>query len=66
MTNAIVPKDRCIYGWCRARNLCKGEHCVGARLLVKDGYVIEGGAMRDATEEERERFTKHIRQPEGA
>ena len=31
------PRESCVYGHCKARNLCKGSHCVGYSLLVTEG-----------------------------
>jgi hypothetical protein len=45
-------QDGCIYGTCRARNLCKQGFCVGANLK-KDGYVMENGEMREMTDSEK-------------
>jgi hypothetical protein len=49
----LIPKKLCIYGQCKAVNLCKGEYCVGASLLIYDNYILEDGTLREATKEER-------------
>jgi hypothetical protein len=59
-----TPKNRCIYGYCRARNLCKGDHCVGYSLLSNEGLVIEYGRLRDATQEDRGRYLPPPEAPE--
>jgi hypothetical protein len=56
----VIQKSRCIYGECRARNLCVRAHCVGAGLLINDGYLMENGSMRAATEEEKSRLCAGI------
>jgi len=40
--------DTCVYGNCRARNLCKAGHCVGANLRAFN-YRIENGALVEET-----------------
>jgi hypothetical protein len=40
----VVPRSECIYGTCRAVNLCKGAHCVGAGLR-DDGYEFKDGSI---------------------
>ena len=56
----LIPKEKCIYGQCKARNLCCGYFCVGARLLFNDGYLHENGKMRKATEEERSQYRETL------
>lgn len=35
----LTPRSACIYGRCRAVNLCKSSHCVGAEMQ-KQGYAL--------------------------
>lgn len=49
-------REPCIYGECRARNLCVRNHCVGRALLENDNYIIEKGTMRDATPDEKKQL----------
>ena len=39
---------KCVYGNCRATNLCKAGCCVGANLKSY-GYVIEAGEIKKET-----------------
>jgi len=41
----MVARSQCIYGQCRAVNLCKYEHCVGAEM-EKQGYEFAEGEFR--------------------
>ncbi len=46
-TRDIVSRSHCIFGACRAVNLCKGTHCVGADL-EQAGYILKAdGTMRE-------------------
>ena len=54
--NKTSPRESCVYGQCKARNLCKGSHCVGRSLLTNESLLMENGMMRDATEAEKEQL----------
>jgi len=42
-------RESCVYGACRAVNLCKGAHCVGGALR-KRGYEIRDGVIEERSD----------------
>jgi hypothetical protein len=51
-----IAHERCIYGHCRAHDLCKSAHCIGRWMLRNSNMLMERGATRNATADERKRL----------
>jgi hypothetical protein len=42
----LVPRSQCIYERCRAVNLCKRAHCVGAELAKENIFLGEADEVQ--------------------
>jgi len=55
-----IPSHQCIYGRCRALNLCSAYNCTGYRMLKFSNSILENGTIRPATPEEKDRLLNRI------